>query len=209
MAVSKSIQNYFKSQKLVKVAKNTVLSDKREFAKGVFMIKKGAVKIFNNTGKNDFILWIGLDGDLIGVDAAFSKEKSNNSYLCIQNSELYFVPFQEFIDELNKNKNLLAEIMHYLSGKSDELEKRILNINRKSVTANFAELLLSFNHKNVPNLIPFVITTGDVANLIGTTKNYIYKTIQRMEDKGIISFKDRKLQIINKELLRQLVQTEN
>ena len=60
MAVSKSIQNYFKSQKLVKVAKNTVLSDKREFAKGVFMIKKGAVKIFNNTGKNDLNLWIDL-----------------------------------------------------------------------------------------------------------------------------------------------------
>lgn len=206
---SKNINNLFKNQKVIKVAKNTVISDKREYAKGVFLIKKGGVKIFNNSGKSDFILWVGFEGDLIGVDAAFSKEKTNNSYVSIQNTELYFLSNQEFIDALSKNKELLTDVMHYLSKKSDELETRILNINRKSVTANFAELILSLNHKNLPNLIPFVITTADIANLIGTTKNYVYKTIQRLEDKSIISFKDRKLQIINKELLRKLVQSEN
>lgn len=209
MNESKNINNLFKNQKIIKVSKNTVISDKREYAKGVFLIKKGGIKIFNNSGKNDFILWIGFEGDLIGVDAAFSKEKTHNSYISIQNTELYFLPNQEFIDALSKNKELLADVMHYLSKKSDELETRILNINRKSVTANFAELILSLNHKNLPNLIPFVITTADIANLIGTTKNYVYKTIQRLEDKSIISFKDRKLQIINKELLRKLVQSEN
>lgn len=209
MKENKNIYQLFKNQKLIKLQKNTNISEKRELANGIFFIKKGAVKIFNTARNNQFILWIGFDGDLIGVDAAFSKEKGNHIYQTIQNTELYFMPYNEFLDAISKNQNLLVEVMSYLSQKSDELEARILNINRKSVTANFAELLLSMNVKNIPNLIPFVITTNDIANLIGTTKNYVYKTIQRLEDKGIISFKDRKLQIINKELLKQLVNSEN
>jgi CRP-like cAMP-binding protein len=209
MRENKNIYQLFKNQKLIKVSKNTVISDKKEYANGIFLIKKGAVKIFNNSGTNNFILWIGFEGDLIGVDAAFSKEKSPNSYVSIQNTELYFMSYEDFLAALGKNQNILVDVMRYLSEKSDELEARILNINRKSVSANFAELLLSLNHKNIPNLIPNIISTADIANLIGTTKNYVYKTIQRMEDKGIISFKDRKLQIINKELLKKLVNSDN
>ncbi|MBK7816133.1 MAG: winged helix-turn-helix domain-containing protein [Sphingobacteriaceae bacterium] len=40
--------------------------------------------------------------------------------------------------------------------------------------------------------------------MIGTSTNYVYKTIQKMEDKSIISFKERRLKIINRELLRKL-----
>jgi CRP-like cAMP-binding protein len=55
------------------------------------------------------------------------------------------------------------------------------------------------------NIVPDVLSTQDVADLIGTTPNYVYKIIQKFEDKLLISFKNRKLNVINRELLRKIL----
>ncbi|MBK7310177.1 MAG: Crp/Fnr family transcriptional regulator [Sphingobacteriaceae bacterium] len=188
---------------MVKITEDRKLCDD-ELNRGIFYIKKGAIKIFKKVDKKDYILWIGLEGDVIGLDQVLLDELDDKTYLALKHSEIIFVPLQEIKSEIDVNKKLFSDLLHSMSDFSDQLEQRIVNINQKSVITNFAALLFNLSKLKVNEIVPKIITTKDIANLIGTSTNYVYKTIQKMEDKSIISFKERRLKIINRELLRKL-----
>ncbi|MBP9082318.1 MAG: Crp/Fnr family transcriptional regulator [Bacteroidia bacterium] len=203
MKVSQSILTLFEHRAVVKITEDRKLCDD-ELNRGIFYIKKGAIKIFKKVDKKDYILWIGLEGDVIGLDQVLLDELDDKTYLALKHSEIIFVPLQEIKSEIDVNKKLFSDLLHSMSDFSDQLEQRIVNINQKSVITNFAALLFNLSKLKVNEIVPKIITTKDIANLIGTSTNYVYKTIQKMEDKSIISFKERRLKIINRELLRKL-----
>ncbi|MBK6522183.1 MAG: Crp/Fnr family transcriptional regulator [Sphingobacteriaceae bacterium] len=203
MKVSQSILTLFEHKAVVKITEDRKLCDD-ELNRGIFYIKKGAIKIFKKVDKKDYILWIGLEGDVIGLDQVLLDELDDKTYLALKHSEIIFVPLQEIKSEIDVNKKLFSDLLHSMSDFSDQLEQRIVNINQKSVITNFAALLFNLSKLKVNEIVPKIITTKDIANLIGTSTNYVYKTIQKMEDKSIISFKERRLKIINRELLRKL-----
>jgi CRP-like cAMP-binding protein len=175
-----------------------------EYRKGIYLINKGAVKIFNARMENNFFLSVAMEGEIIGLDTLYSKNTNAKVYQTIKNTELVFCSLATLEKELQKNPELHFDILQYLSHRSDQLELRIFNMQHKSVTENFADLLLSLNKPNLPNIVPYIISTSDIANMIGTTKNYVYKTIQKLENRSAISFKDRKLRIVNKALLKKI-----
>jgi len=208
MPVNEEVYSLFKNSREISFDNCEPFSEMKESATGVFMVKRGIVKIFNHTGADSFLLGFGMEGDLIGVDSLFTSITFQKNYQPVRGTQLYYLPGNVFINRISKNKSLVLAILRYLSEKSDELEARTCKLHHKSVEANFAELLVSLSGINLPEFIPQVITTTDIANVIGTTKNYVYKTIKKMEDQRIISFKDRKLKVINKTMLRKLAQSK-
>ena len=204
MAVSEEILKLFENSEVIQIKETMELSDFSGFNSGVYYIRKGAVKTFKRCGKESFILNIHFAGEIIGLESAFSVSDSDKYHVALKNTELGFVPVDELTMSASRNKKLFSEVLHYISEKSDKLELRILNITSKSVTNNLAELLLLLSKLNISNIIPGVMTTSDIANLVGTTTSYVYKTIQKLENKSIVSFKERKLRIVNMELLKRL-----
>lgn len=175
---------------------------------GVFYIKKGIVKAYKKCKENYFMSWIGFEGDLLGVDSVFSGDYSSNHYETTEEVVLYFIPKDVFLKLFLSNQTFMSEIMHYISEKSDVIEARIANINANNVNLNFIKLLHGFSDRHITKVVPDIVSTNDIANMIGTTKNYVYKMIQKLEDQLIVSFKNRRLQIINKELLHKALQHE-
>lgn len=204
MKISNRIISLFNGHESVSINENEELSTGRKFTKGIYLIKKGAVKIFKKSGNEDFILWIGFEGDVIGLEQLLTDELNDKVYLALKYSELVFIPLEDVKREMAQNKQLFSDVLHYMSDFSNELEQRIVNINQRSVLTNFAALLFNLSKLKVNEIVPKVISTRDIANLIGTTTNYVYKTIQKLENKSIISFKERRLKIINHELLRKM-----
>lgn len=208
MRISNSILSLFNGHDPVKINEDEELSTGGKFIKGIYLIKKGAVKIFKRSGSGDFILWIGFEGDVIGLEQLLTDELNDKVYLALKNSEIVFIPLNDVKQEMTKNKQLFSDVLHYMSDFSNELEQRIVNINQRSVLTNFSALLLNLSKLKVTEIVPKIISTKDIAHLIGTTTNYVYKTIQKLENKSIITFKERRLRIINRELLRKMA-TEN
>ncbi|MBK9282987.1 MAG: Crp/Fnr family transcriptional regulator [Sphingobacteriaceae bacterium] len=204
MRVSKNILKLFENHPVNKIDENNLLTCTHDSKDNVYLIKKGAIKIFKHAGSIDFIFAIGFEGEIIGLEQVILEEVSDKSYVALKNSEIVCIPVSELKNEILKNEELLPDILHYVSDFSDQLEHRIVNLNQKSVINNFATLLYSLSKLKVNEIVPHIISTKDIASLIGTTTNYVYKTIQKLEDKSIITFKDRKLRIINKELLKKL-----
>lgn len=185
------------------VSKGTELSQKIRGESAIYLVRSGCIKLERETRNGTTLLHLAFENDVIGITSAFGNDET----LCmvaLQTSRISWVPLSVLKNELSRNKELTIEIMRYLSRQSDELEARMYNMHRKGVMRNFAGLILSLHERFNKFIIPDLLSTSDMANMIGTTTNYLYKAIQRLEDYGAVSFKERKLHVINKEQLRKI-----
>jgi CRP-like cAMP-binding protein len=171
----------------------------------VFLIVCGTIKTYKEQQGRKFIVNICSEGDVLGLGVLFSKDNIYYSYQAIAPTELIEIPVETFDNLLRSNAEFMIGMLKYMSEKNDELELRISNINGKKAWLNFIRLLHKLDEMKLKNIVPDILSTQDVADLIGTTPNYVYKIIQKFEDKLLISFKSRKLNVINRELLRKVL----
>lgn len=200
---NKRIIQLFDNCEVMKFHKNTLLNTPGSGAESLYYIKKGAIKVFKQNSSENFIIWIEPEGGIIGIDQLFN-EGTDKLFYAVKGSEIKALPVKDAKALLKTNPELTLDTLQCISEMADRMELNIMNITQKSIICNFANLLLKLSSLKTTEIVPSVITTKDVANMVGTTTNYVYKTIQKLENNSIISFKDRKLRITNKELLKQL-----
>lgn len=194
----------FDKSETVKLSEHTLLNKSHGKPESIYLVKKGAIKVFKKKQGELFILSIGFEGDIIGLEQLFNDDSNDKYYYAIPGTEIKQIPIAPLQKILKTNSQLNMEILQCISEMTDQVEVNLMNVTQRSVTCNMANLLLQLNSIKCNGIIPCVVTTKDLANLIGTTINYVYKTLQNLESKKIISFKDRRLRIINNELLKQL-----
>ena len=192
----------------IKLKEKTSFSATQEGKQGVYYIKKGIIRVYKKCKEDYFMSWIGFEGDLLGLDAVFGGGHHLYHYEVAEEAYLHFISKEEFSKLILTKQLLMAEMMHYMSEKSDRIETQIANIHAQHVNVNFIKLLHEFSNRRIHKIIPDIVSTNDVANMIGTTKNYVYKMIQKLEDQLIVSFRNRQLIVINKELLKKAMQQE-
>ena len=193
---------------IIKLKGKTSFSLTQQGKQGVYYIKKGIVRVYKKCKEDYFMSWIGFEGDLLGLDSVFSGDYHLYHYEVAEDCEVHFISKEEFSKLLLSKQMLMADVMHYMSEKSDMIEAQIANIHSQNVNSNFIKLLYDFSNRRIHKIIPDVVSTNDIANMIGTTKNYVYKMIQKLENQLIVSFRNRQLIIINKELLKKAMQQE-
>lgn len=196
-------------RRLIKVSEKLVFPPKKIIQKegkdnkGIYLISKGFAKSFINRNQDKYVLWFSKEGDIVGIDSLLNGSLNKNSCITIEETLVYFIPCEIMNKILKENPELSLELLKYEAEKVNALENRIYNVHRKSISLHFAELLQMLSvKKNIP-VVPSILNTQEIANVIGTTRNYVYRLIRNFEDMNIVSFKDRKLQVINNELLRK------
>lgn len=201
-------QLLLKAEKIT-LKKNEVVITEAEENKGVYLTASGLIKVFRCQKNGMFILGLAGKGDFIGLDSALFGTQNKTTCIVAQDATLYFIPRAALQEALQSNPSLFIKLMGYLSEKVNQLESRICNVTHKKVLNHFAELIYNLSSASYKTIIvPNILSINEIADLIGTTKFYVYKLIQKLEDKNAISFSDRKLKVTNKEALRLLtVQT--
>jgi len=201
---SQRIAHLFDQSETIKLSEHTLLNSSHGKAENIYLIKKGAIKVFKKKQGELFILSIGFEGDVIGLEQLFNDSVNDKYYYAIPGTEIKQLSIAPLQNTLKTNSQINMEVLQYISEMTDQVEVNLMNVTQRSVTCNMANLLLKLNSIKCNGIIPCVVTTKDLANLIGTTINYVYKTLQNLESKKIVSFKDRRVRIVNNELLKQL-----
>lgn len=204
MPISSYTFNLFSNYKKRCLTKNEVMRE-YDSKRLVFLIIDGTIKTYKEQQDKRFIVNISSEGDLMGLGGLFSKGELFYSYQAITTTNIIEIPIEDFGSLLRVDPEFMIDILKYMSEKNDELELGISNINGKKTWLNFVRLLYKLDEMKLKNIVPDILSTQDVADLIGTTPNYVYKIIQKFEDKLLISFKNRKLNVINRELLRKIL----
>lgn len=91
--------------------------------------------------------------------------------------------------------------------KLDSLDERYISISNKKIKEQFAEILISMasnaGHSSDGNVL-ISSSVKDIAGILGTSIEYLYKVLLEFTKKNIVSFHKHKLTILNLNVLTQI-----
>jgi CRP-like cAMP-binding protein len=181
---------------------DSVILIEEEFGDTLFIITKGSVKItrMSEDGR-EVILSILGEGDFFGEMSIFDGESRSANVIAAEDLEVYILRRGDFLDLLEKHPKiaitLLGEMAFRLRKSDQQIEGLSLGDaeNRIGMTIlRLAEELGSIKMGQVTiNNIPL---QKDIANMTGTSRETVSRTIKILEAKGYIKKEGRKLIIL-------------
>lgn len=193
--------NYLlQNKKYEEFKSNELLITQNSQFKNIICIQEGIVKLFKTNKRQEvFILGFAQTGDILGLDAYINKENYSFSALVIQPVKVCIISEQVLTSIIKRNPDITIEIIKNLCGKVDTMETRVTSLAQKGVREQLAEvlLLLSPNNKVTNKVVQINYTIKDLASIIGTTKNYIYKILSDFSQNKIITIENKKIKIID------------
>jgi CRP-like cAMP-binding protein len=169
---------------------------------GLFCVNNGKVKVFQTglEGK-DQIVRLANSGDILGYRALLSGESYASSAEAIDDASVCFIPREIFFNLLNNDAPLSLEIMKLLSKDLKRAENAMTDLAQKPVRERLAEAILfikeTYGFEEDGITINVVLSREDMANIVGTATETAIRLISDLKSEGIISQKEKKLQILD------------
>ena len=168
--------------------KNQPLFIEGSYPRGVFCIISGKVKVFSTgeTGKEQIIRIAGA-GDVVGFRALFSEEPYRLSATTLEQSSIFFIKIEDFLELVHSQPELLQAVLRELSKESGERADFIKAMAQKTVRERLAIVLLVLESIYKDDLIN--LSREDLANFVGTATETLIRLLKDFKDENLI---DRK-----------------
>jgi len=189
--------------------KNTILVKEGFYPKGVYIINKGLLKIYqvNPDGENQIVDFYGT-GELLGYRPIISNETYPFTAETLEDCSISYIPKKTFLEVLYRSPALSNKLLVALSHEFTVWVNRVSIFTQQSIKENVALTLLILDEKYgrcAKKGAPVIINLPrkDFANFVGTTVETLVRVLRILKDEGIISAKGRGIIILNKDKLAQ------
>jgi CRP-like cAMP-binding protein len=179
------------SFRTLNLKKGEQLFDLNEAVKGVFMIKKGRIKLLQLFGDKRQAMWIAEESEIIGITSFFSKDHCYQfAAVPIEDSTLVFIPDIEFQNILDNKPKLNLEIIKKLCLRISFVEQLISSytiLNTKKRVQEIIKFYIKRRETNKRMKLPYSIS--DIADMAGSTPTYILKLLKEMHNSKLVHLK--------------------
>jgi CRP-like cAMP-binding protein len=187
--------------------KNTLLFKEGFYPKGVYLLNKGMLKIYqvDKNGDNQIVDFYGA-GEIVGYRPIISDEPNPVTAETLEGCVLSFIPKKYFLEVLHRSTLLSNRLLTTLSHEFTVWVNRVSIFTQQSIKENVALTLLMLDEKygrSTKKGTPVVINLPrkDFANYVGTTVETLVRTLRILKDEKIISTKGRGIVITDKDKL--------
>lgn len=182
--------------------KNQPLFIEGSYPRGVFCIISGKVKVFSTgeTGKEQIIRIAGA-GDVVGFRALFSEEPYRLSATTLEESSIFFIKIEDFLELVHSQPELLQAVLRELSKESGERADFIKAMAQKTVRERLAIVLLVLESIYKDDLIN--LSREDLANFVGTATETLIRLLKDFKDENLIEVQGRKIKLIDVDKIYQ------
>jgi len=182
--------------------KNQPLFIEGSYPRGVFCIISGKVKVFSTgeTGKEQIIRIAGA-GDVVGFRALFSEEPYRLSATTLEESSIFFIKIEDFLELVHSQPELLQAVLRELSKESGERADFIKAMAQKTVRERLAFVLLVLESIYKDDLIN--LSREDLANFVGTATETLIRLLKDFKDENLIEVQGRKIKLIDVDRIYQ------
>jgi len=179
--------------------------------RGIFMLCQGQAKLSTTTreGKT-FILRIAKAGEVLGLHAVITGMPYELTVETMQPSQLDFASREDFLRLLKEHGDACLQAAQHISRDYQDACNVVRSVGLShSISERLAKFLLeSSADGRVANGVvrtKFALTHEDIAQLIGTSRETITRTLSEFRKKAMVELKGSTLTILNKPALEQLV----
>lgn len=196
--------------KLLRVQKNDFIFHEGDEFKGLYIVLKGAVKIFkiSKEGK-EFILHFITPPNIFGDVPLFTGGDCPADVQALEESILLFVPKNEFLNLLENNPKLSSKIMSGFAFRLKSLSIKAAGLSLTEVINRLAGYIISELDKsgniNLPEpFIRLTISVATIASYLGTISETISRALKKLRDSKIIRIHRKTIFILDIKRLHDL-----
>lgn len=193
-------------------AKGEVLFREGSSSRGVYLLRKGKVKIFqtNYDGK-ETIVYIYKKGDYFGYRPLLADEPHPVTAVAMDAVSASFIPREVFIHQLHRSPQLAKNILTVLSKEFSVWVNKISFFAQHGVKERVALALLILNqvyqsHEEQKQGI-IAINRDDFAAYVGTAKETLVRMLRTFKDDKLITSKGTKIILQRPKAISELLLT--
>jgi CRP/FNR family transcriptional regulator len=176
---------------------------------GVYCINKGKIKLYKlgNEGKEQ-IIQLAKQGDILGYRAMISEEVYPVSAETLEESQVCFIPKQDFLQMIADNHELYARLFKHACHELGLMAQNVTNLAQKTVRERLAITLIMLKETygvdpGEEDKVVINLTREDLANIVGTATETLIRLLHDFKEDLIITTKGRKIILENeRELIR-------
>jgi CRP/FNR family transcriptional regulator, cyclic AMP receptor protein len=190
--------------------KDSVILFEHETGSALFVIVEGRVKIsrVSDDGR-EVILTILNDSDFFGEMAILDGLSRSANVTAMEDSELYIIQRNDFIKLLQTHPEVSIALLKELAQRMRASDLKIKSLSLKDAEGKVATVILQLADdvgkiKNGTVEIEKLPLQHDLANMAGTSRETISRTLHSFVKKQLIDLKGSRLRILNYEKFKEL-----
>lgn len=209
---SAEIRLVHKAMEILPIKKGAMLFYEGGIPTGIFQLKQGRAKKFKRgfSGQEQ-IFYIYTADDVLGYHALLGEERYQDSCEALEDLEANFIAKDNFLSLLNEIPRLKQAVIKNISHEFGVLANTIAVLAQKDQNARLAIFLLLLEHRfnqDSENLTGIDLSRDDLANLIGTSRESLGRSLKQFKEDGLIETDKRTIYITNKERLLEILNLE-
>lgn len=189
--------------------KDSVILVEEEVGTALFVIIKGKVKVSRSSiDGREVILSILSDSDFFGEMSILDGMNRSATVVALDDTELFIIQRKEFLDLLNKHPEITIALLSELTQRLRNADMKIKALSLKDAEGKVATVILQLADdigkiKQGTVEIEKLPLQQDLANMAGTSRETISRTLHSFAKKGMVELEGSKLKIIDYEKFRE------
>ena len=190
-------------------AKDSVILVEEEVGTALFVIIKGKVKVSRSSSDGrEVILSILSDSDFFGEMSILDGMNRSATVVALDDTELFIIQRKEFLDLLNKHPEITIALLSELTQRLRNADMKIKALSLKDAEGKVATVILQLADdigkiRQGTVEIEKLPLQQDLANMAGTSRETISRTLHSFAKKGLVELEGSKLKIIDYEKFRE------
>ncbi len=190
--------------------KDSVVLFEHETGSALFVIVSGKVKVsrVSDDGK-EVILTILGESDFFGEMAILDGLARSANVTAMEDSELFIIQRSEFLELLQSHPEIAIALLQELTQRLRSADMKIKSLSLKDAEGKVATVILQLaddigkiKHGTVEiEKLPF---QHDLANMAGTSRETISRTLHSFAKKGMVELDGSKLKILDYEKFKEM-----
>jgi len=190
--------------------KDSVILFEQETGSALFVIISGKVKVsrVSDDGK-EVILSILNESDFFGEMAILDGSSRSANVTAMEDSELFIIQRNDFIDLLHSHPEISVALLMELTKRLRAADMKIKSLSLKDAEGKVATVILQLADdvgkiKQGTVEIEKLPFQHDLANMAGTSRETISRTLHTFAKKGLVELDGSRLRILNYEKFKEL-----
>lgn len=151
----------------------------------LYFLKSGKVKTVRNTADGkELITGLYTAGEFFGYFALFEKGDYTDSTVTLDDSELIYIPKEDFLQLVSINAEVSQQFIRLLAGRVSEREAQLLSMAYNSLRRRVANTLIRLYDQQPDTLIQH--SRDDLAAMTGTATESLIRTLSEFKQDGLI-----------------------
>lgn len=205
-----TLQAIYETGKIKKYEKERIILMEDDDGSAMFFIRSGKVKVTraSSDGK-EVILTILGESDFFGEMAIIDGMARSATVATIEESELFMIERTDFLNLLKKHPEVAIALLKELTKRLRDADLKIKSLSLKDAEGKVATIILQLAdemgkiRQGIVEIEKLPLQQ-DLANMAGTSRETISRTLHSFAKRELIELEGNKLRILNYEKFREL-----